>query len=435
LLLLILLLLVGDTLQSCSDPQAEEGHKVTEGCLQSICKSGVWRSSLVNNMCCYDGQVYAINTTISSSISENGCAKASIDCVKETSGNARMVLRIKNYCEDSANKLEEREEMLLEHKEAGSGCQKESVNSKDEKKDTKVLWTGPGMKSGGKSEVLTLPDLTPLDCNLPVFPEGDYESYTVRYTSEGIHMCGGVAGDYYSGDGPSSSCYLLTTTGYQDMPGLLNKRSGAASVETTLGWWVTGGFDGEKMLATTELWSNNKWQEHVRLPEPMYGHCMTKINESHILIVGGENKWSKNAFLYSEETGFTKLGDLKTGRSYQGCSLVNDNMVFVAGGYEAVTGSHLVTEYLNLTTLTWMAGPNLHTKPDVNYSGGALSQLAEMLGPADMIGSLLISAGQIFKLEQLGLSDVQQWQWVEAGDLKTSMGWFRSLAISAKFCL
>ena len=48
-----------------------------------------------------------------------------------------------------------------------------------------------------------------------------------------------------------------------------------------------GGSDGEKLLATTELWSNNKWEEHVRLPVPLYGHCMTMINQSHILITGG----------------------------------------------------------------------------------------------------------------------------------------------------
>jgi len=417
--LLVLLLLVEDTLQRCSYPQAEEGHDVTEGCLQRICKSGFWRSYLVYNMCCYEGQAYAINTTISSTISEDGCAKASVDCVEEMPGNARMVLSMKNYCEDYATEqqLEEIKEMLLEHKEAGSGsgCQEDNENSKDEREDTKVLWAGPGRESGGKSEVLSLPDLTPLDCNLQAFPKGDYEGYTVRYTSEGIHMCGGMASDYLA----SSSCYLLTTTGYQNMPGLLYKRFRPASVETTLGWWVTGGHG----IATTELWSNNQWQEHVRLPEPWYGHCMIKINESHILITGGHtesNEESKSAFLYSEETGFTRLEDMKKKRSYHGCSLINDNVVFVAGGYEEDT------EYLNLTTLNWTAGPNLNIR--LGYLG---------LSSADMIGSLLISAEHTFKLETLGLSDVQQWQWqqVEAATPITFPSHSRYLAISANFCL
>ena len=104
--------------------------------------------------------------------------------------------------------------------------------------------------------------------------------------------------------------------------------------------------------------------------------------------------------------------------------MINDNVVFIAGGYEAVSGSKLETEYLNLTSLSWVAGPSLD-------SPGSTSR---MLGPADMIGSLLISAGQIFKLEQLGLSTDPQWHWVEAGELTISWGWFRSCAIDNKFC-
>ena len=101
--------------------------------------------------------------------------------------------------------------------------------------DPKVLLIGPGFGSDGKSEVLSLPDLTPLDCNIPVFPGGEYLDYVGRSTSDGVLMCGG-----WTDSGPTSSCYLLTSSGYQDMPGLINKRSGAASVVTPLGLWVTG---------------------------------------------------------------------------------------------------------------------------------------------------------------------------------------------------
>ena len=51
--------------------------------------------------------------------------------------------------------------------------------------------------------------------------------YRVDY---GVIMCGGY----------TSSCYLLTSSGYQDMPGLINKRNYASSVVTPLGLWVTG---------------------------------------------------------------------------------------------------------------------------------------------------------------------------------------------------
>ena len=86
-------------------------------------------------MCCYDGEAYTINTTISSSMSEDGCAKAAIDCVEETPGNAKMVLSVKNYCEDYATKdqLEEIKKMMLEIMKAESECQEENMESKDVK--------------------------------------------------------------------------------------------------------------------------------------------------------------------------------------------------------------------------------------------------------------------------------------------------------------
>ena len=64
-------------------------------------------------------------------MSEDGCAKAAIDCVEETPGNAKMVLSVKNYCEDYATKdqLEDIKEIM----KAESECQEENMESKDEK--------------------------------------------------------------------------------------------------------------------------------------------------------------------------------------------------------------------------------------------------------------------------------------------------------------
>ena len=105
--------------------------------------------------------------------------------------------------------------------------------------DPKVLLIGPSFrpygKSDGKSEVLSLPDLTPLDCNIPVFPGADYQEYVGRSTSDGVLMCGGSTNNGYT-----SSCYILTRSGYKTMSGLQYKRGNAASVVTPLGLWVTG---------------------------------------------------------------------------------------------------------------------------------------------------------------------------------------------------
>ena len=100
--------------------------------------------------------------------------------------------------------------------------------------DSKELLIGPGYGYDGQfslslqSVVLSLPDCSEL------FYDG-YYGYVGRYTSEGLHLCGGRINGK-----ESSSCYLLTTTGLKDMPGLLNKRDDAASIMTPQGWWVTG---------------------------------------------------------------------------------------------------------------------------------------------------------------------------------------------------
>ena len=111
----------------------------------------------------------------------------------------------------------------------------------------------------------------------------------------------------------------------------------------------------------------------------MSGHCMTKVNESHILLTGGYGTGSgsgselisasASSYLYSEETGFFKIENMKTPRNDHGCSLINDKVVFVAGGVSFIdyknhkVGKGKETEYLNLATLTWSTGPELPIAP------------------------------------------------------------------------
>jgi len=285
---------------------------------------------------------------------------------------------------------------------AESECQEENVELKDEKEDPKALLIGPGYNSDGKSEVLSLPDLTPLDCNIPVFPGGRYYGYVGRSTSDGVLMCGGST----DGDKVTSSCYLLTSSGCQDMPGLISKRSGAASVVTPLGLWVTGGRDGDQFLDTTEIWSNNQSQPHVRLPAVLQGHCLTSLNNTHLLLTGGYNDALINtaaAFIYSEEDGFTRIEDMKRARGGHGCSVINDNTVIVASGEVKDDRAISRTEYLDLNSLTWTDGPEV---PEYVYPAKILGP--EELGP-EIGGHLLMGKNKIFKLEKDGLTQTRQW--------------------------
>ena len=113
---------------------------MTEGCLQRICKAGVWRTSLANNLCCYERTAYNINTTISSSMSEDGCVRADIDCVEETPGTAKAVLNMENFCVEYATEeqVEEIKNILVNQIEgSGAGCHGEREGNKDKKEEEK----------------------------------------------------------------------------------------------------------------------------------------------------------------------------------------------------------------------------------------------------------------------------------------------------------
>jgi len=402
----MLLELVVDSMQRCSHPQAEEGHQVREGCLQRTCKHGTWRSFLVSNKCCYQGEAYSINTTIYSTMSEDGCAKTAIDCVEETPGDAKTVLSVKNYCDYATkDQAEDIKKILAEQIDGGSGCHGEKMEAKVNTKEPKVLLFGAYSEYQEKLEVLSLPDLTPLDCNIPAFPglykvlESGWWGYVGRSTSDGVLMCGGQ-----TNDGFSSSCYLLTRSGYQEMPGLMQERSDAASVVTPLGLWVTGGYD-YTYLDTTEIWSNNQSRPHVRLPEGVSGHCLTPLNTTHVLLTGGETdpySLSSGAFIYNEEEGFTRIEDMSIGRKYHGCSVIDDSTVLVAGG-DTGKGRSSSSEYLDLTSLTWSPGPELPQDWGMAQMFGP-----EELGP-EIGGHLLIGGFNIFKLEEGGSAQKRHW--------------------------
>jgi len=312
----------------------------------------------------------------------------------------------------------------------GSNRIKDSYQ-KEERTVPQVILIGPGYGSDGKSEVLSLPDLTPLDCNIPVFPDRQYRGYVGGYTSDGVLMCGGMTSSGYT-----SSCYLLTSSGYQDMPGLINKRYQAASVVTPSGLWVTGGrVAGFHNLDTTELVTNNQSRPHVRLPRSVAAHCLVSINQTHYLLIGGEVGFSasRSAYLYSEDGGFSKIEDLKTTRYNHRCSVINNNTVIVAGDYvsddseyyddydydnDYDAGTSSDSELLNLTTMTWSTGP----------------ELPEDVFLARMVGNILIGKKKIYKLEEI-MEQRKQWRWIEMLEITNSRMFAQAFVVDQNlFC-
>ena len=44
--------------------KANDGESLTEGCLKRTCKNGVWRTSLSQDSCCFNGKVFSPGSTI-----------------------------------------------------------------------------------------------------------------------------------------------------------------------------------------------------------------------------------------------------------------------------------------------------------------------------------------------------------------------------------
>ena len=51
------------------------------------------------SLCCYDREPYQKNTTITSTVTEDGCVKATIEC-GEDDDKAMMILHTEKYCKE-----------------------------------------------------------------------------------------------------------------------------------------------------------------------------------------------------------------------------------------------------------------------------------------------------------------------------------------------
>ena len=75
--------------------KGDDGDFFTEGCLKKSCKSGVWRASLSHDTCCYNGEAFQPETTITTLT--DGCVAAVLNCVREDDV-AKTVFKINSTC-------------------------------------------------------------------------------------------------------------------------------------------------------------------------------------------------------------------------------------------------------------------------------------------------------------------------------------------------
>merc|ERR1719350_498426 len=187
----------------------------------------------------------------------------------------------------------------------------------------------------------------------------------------------------------------------------MEKRQYAGAVMHNDRLHVFGGYSGSSRLQTTETINvDGEVSYGPDLPTGVWGHAMTKINDTFSLLSGGStdtDSTSAKTWYYNHDTEtFTSGPDLMEGRRFHGSALNVDKVtkakiVVVAGGYKS--GNRLViTGYLDSTEMLingqWQTGPPL---PKAMYGFSML----EMNGDTYVIGGESSSAydkSSIYKL-------------------------------------
>ena len=98
---------------------------------------------------------------------------------------------------------------------------------------------------------------------------------------------------------------------------------------------VTGGWSGQAMLATAELYDPVKgsWTAAAAMAEPRMGHTMTRLPDGSALVVGGH--LAATAEQFDPHTGrFHSLGPIAQPREGHTATLLPDGSVLIVGGYD-----------------------------------------------------------------------------------------------------
>jgi len=293
------------------------------------------------------------------------------------------------------------------------------------------LLLGPGSSNGGSSEVLSLPDFATTNCSIPVIEGGAY-GYVAITSKDGPMLCGGKG----FGKEFQSDCHVLTVDpgdldllNWMTLPpflGMKKMRFAAAAVHFDKGWLVTGGHDEVEYHDTVEFWDDHSWHDYTPLPDRLSGHCLVKLNTTHLLLAGGRNEeQSAASYLFSKETGWVRQADMINARSYFSCALIKDQgLVVVAGGSVFNFGTQKKTEFFNLGNLTWSHGPDL----PIGISGSKMISLE-----GNQV--FLLGKNKILQLKPLELSTVSWWRWIEVREMKDERSSWDFVGIkSKKYC-
>lgn len=171
-----------------------------------------------------------------------------------------------------------------------------------------------------------------------------------------------ACGGYGSSSAPVSDCwrYEKRSNTWQGFPSMNDGRSGSGTAMINdSAWIVVGGYQSESSF---EIFQAGQWEYHEREDLDVAGHCLLKINTTHLFITNPSNQ---SASIFSLEDPDTRV-NLESSPDihyYQACGLVTKDSgeleVVVAGGRQLSNMAYDTCSILSLTSLTWRQGPSL----------------------------------------------------------------------------
>ena len=128
-------------------------------------------------------------------------------------------------------------------------------------------------------------------------------------------------------------------------------------------FWVTGG-EEEDYHQTSEIYTNDGWQEFISIPGNKRGHCNLQINDTHYFLTGGEYEVSAYIVDINNPLDYTTLENTSVPRGYAGCGMVvrsdgSKEIVLAGSGLDSDNSTAQSSEIFSFETMNWRPGPDL----------------------------------------------------------------------------
>ena len=165
-----------------------------------------------------------------------------------------------------------------------------------------------------------------------------------------------------------SDCIVFGDTQIEKINLMENRHRSASVLLNDTNFWILGGHFSSGCYNSTELITLNA-DDSVsgpELPVELDSACAVKFNDSHIYLTGGyysiDGSWADKVWIYNMfDSSWTKGPSMSGARSVHGCTVFDQSLIVVAGGWNYDTALSSV-EILDPNMNQWVPGKNERDK-------------------------------------------------------------------------